>query len=63
MSFYVRRVTSAGRVAWTGPIRSERQAGREAQAWRDAGRSAEVVESTADVRAQVRAWERAKARP
>ena len=60
MSFYVRRSrASDGRPGWTGPIRSERQAGREAEAWQSVGWFAEVVPSTAEVRAQARAWQRA----
>lgn len=43
---------------WTGPIRSERQADREAQAWVTAGWHAERVASTPEIRAQVRAWQR-----
>ena len=57
-SFYVRRLTPLGRLGWTGPIRSRRQAEREAQAWRDAGCLADVLPNTPDVRAQVRAWQR-----
>jgi hypothetical protein len=57
-SFYVRRLTPLGRLGWTGPIRSRRQAEREAQAWRDAGWFADVLPNTPDVRAQVRAWQR-----
>jgi hypothetical protein len=60
VSFYVRRTRADGEVGWTGPIRSERQAERERDAWRDCGREAEVVPSTPEVRAEVRAWERAK---
>ena len=57
-SFYVRRLTPLGRLGWTGPIRSRRQAEREAQAWRDAGWFADVLPNTPDVRTQVRAWQR-----
>lgn len=73
MSFYVYRTREAraddvpalvdpvvGRkVGWTGPIRSERQAEREAQAWREAGHSATVEPSTPDVRKRARTWQRA----
>jgi hypothetical protein len=57
-SFYVRRSIGA-RIGFTGSIRSEAQAHREAQAWRDCGWTAEVVPNTAELRAEVRAWERA----
>jgi len=56
--FYVRRLTPLGRLGWTGPIRSRRQAEREAQAWRDAGWFADVLLNTPDVRAQVGARQR-----
>lgn len=56
MSFYVKREYNR-RTAWTGPIRSERQAHREAAAWQNTGRFAEVVQSTSEVRKQVRDWE------
>jgi hypothetical protein len=48
-----------GRVVtgWTGPIRSERQAGREAAAWQSAGWATVIMPSSRDVRAAVRAWE------
>jgi len=58
-SYYVKRTTSYGH-GWTGPIRSARQAEREAQAWRNYGTAAEVLESTAHVRAQVREWEHSR---
>jgi hypothetical protein len=61
MSFWVKRQDPARmKTSWTGPIRSERQAGREADAWTDAGWSAEVVPSSPEVRAEVRAWERSR---
>ena len=60
MSNFVQRSHPDGRHGWVGPIRSARQAEREAQAWRDADWSAEVLTSTPEVRAQVRAWEREK---
>jgi hypothetical protein len=44
MSFYVKRNTDS-RDGWTGPIRSERQANREASAWRDAGWTATGADS------------------
>jgi protein gp37 len=66
MTYYVKRYRhSTERTAWVGPIRSERQAEREAQAWRDARDSfdradwtAEVHESTPEIRREVRAWQR-----
>jgi hypothetical protein len=56
MSSYVRRAKD-GRQGWTGPIRSDRQAQREAQAWTDAGWTATVEPSTPEIRAEVRKWE------
>jgi hypothetical protein len=60
MSFYVKRRKASGESAWVGPIRSERQARREQAAWKEAGQPAVVFPSTPAVRAEVRAWERAK---
>jgi hypothetical protein len=54
-SHWVRR-RFGERAGWTGPIRSARQAAKEADAWRSVGWDAEVVESTPAVRAEVRAW-------
>jgi hypothetical protein len=71
VSFYVKRSRPArlddspvglidGRKnGWTGPIRSASQAQREAGAWRDGGWDATVVETTPDIRAEVRAWQKA----
>jgi hypothetical protein len=59
MSFYVER-NQNDRTGWTGPIRSARQADKEAAAWQSAGWVAQVMESTPEVKAAVRAWERAK---
>ena len=59
MSAYVKR-SRDGRTGWTGPIRSPKQVQKEAAAWRDAGWSAEVVDSTPETRAAVRAWQKAK---
>jgi hypothetical protein len=59
MSFYVKREAPSG-VAYVGPIRSERQAHRERDAWESAGRPAVVLVSTPAVRAAVRAWEKSK---
>jgi hypothetical protein len=61
MSFYVKRSRN-GRTGWTGSIRSAAQAERERAAWAEAGWTAEVVANSAEVRAQVRAWERERAR-
>lgn len=61
MSWYVHRFTGSvrgERVGWTGPIRSERQADREVAAWREAGWTAEKLESCPRVRALVRTWVR-----
>jgi hypothetical protein len=60
VSYYVKRATDYGH-GWTGPIPSRRQAERERAAWEKAGRSAEVLESTPEVRAEVRRWERERA--
>jgi hypothetical protein len=57
-SFYVKRVSPEGRLGWTGSIRSERQAHREAQAWRDSDWIAEVLPNTPTIRAEVRSWQR-----
>jgi hypothetical protein len=57
-SFYVQRSTPLGRVGWTGPIRSRRRAEREAQAWRDAGWTAEVLANTPGVLRRVGEWQR-----
>ena len=47
------------RVGWVGPIRSPRQARREAAAWQSAGWAAEVVPATPEARREVRAWQTA----
>jgi hypothetical protein len=67
MSFYVKKThTATGRIGWTGPIRSARQAERERAAWTaysyrsPAAFTAEVLESTPEVRAVVRAWQKAR---
>lgn len=65
MSFYVKRErtnpdTGSWQSSWTGPIPSFRQVEREAECWRDAGWQATVVPSSPEVRAQVRAWDKAK---
>lgn len=61
-SFYVKRTRADGTTGWTGPIRSPRQASKEAEAWIEAGCSAEVVPSSREVRAEVRAWDREQRR-
>jgi hypothetical protein len=73
MAFYVRR-SNGGREAFTGSLAASRWGGngdggglsreaadREAQAWRDAGWTATVEQSTAELRAEIRASQ-AKAR-
>jgi len=47
------------RTGWTGSIRGITQALREAHAWEQADWNTEIVLSSATVRAQVRAWEKA----
>jgi len=59
MSFYVKRTSENGREGWVGPIRSGIQAGREVKAWQEAGWHAVAVESSPEVKAEVRAWQRA----
>jgi hypothetical protein len=72
MSYYVKRtrpaqpsdprasVIGGRKIGWTGPIRSEKQANREAAAWSDGGWSGEVIESTPDTRREVREWQKAR---
>jgi hypothetical protein len=60
MSYYVKRVNTDGRGGWTGPIRSERQARKEQSAWESVGWVAWVEESTPAIRAEVRAWQKAR---
>lgn len=47
-------------VGWVGPIRSARQAERERKAWAEAAWVATVHPTSPAVRAEVRAWEKAK---
>lgn len=61
-SYYVKRSTADGNTGWTGPIRSEVQAGKEAVAWASVGRTTEVLPSTPEVKAEIRAWIKAKNR-
>jgi hypothetical protein len=71
MSYYVKRTRIAdGRIGWTGPIRSARQAEKERAAWMHeppyertypASFTAEIIESTPEVRAEVRAWQKSGA--
>ncbi len=56
MSFYVQRKHPEGRVGWVGPIRSEKQAGKEVAAWESVGWEAECHPSTPAIRATVRRW-------
>lgn len=58
-SFYVKREHDDGRTGWVGPIRSFSQALRESRAWNDAGWSTRVDDSTPEIRAEVRAWQKA----
>jgi hypothetical protein len=65
MSYYVKRLregtaTQPARVGWTGPVRSERQARREVAAWESVGWVAWAEESTPAVKAEVRAWVKAR---
>lgn len=61
MSYYVRRTRRIdGKIGWTGPIRSARQADKESVAWRNADWTAVVEPSTSEVRKEVRDWERSK---
>lgn len=55
-SYYVKR--SGGRLgyAFVGPIRSEKQAQKEVDAWISVGHTAELLPSSPLVRAEVRAW-------
>ncbi len=62
-SYYVKRTREDGYVGWTGPIRSEARAKREAALWREGHWGAEVVASSTESKAAVRAWEKAKAQP
>lgn len=66
MTFYVRRSGTrtdlftgevTNRSGWTGPLDTEAQAAREAEAWRDCGWDATVEPDTEDIRAEVAAWE------
>lgn len=61
MSFYVKRTReSDGRVGWVGPIRSYNQALRERRAWVETGDFDAIIhDSTPEIRAEVRAWQRA----
>jgi hypothetical protein len=76
MSYYVRRIQHGdgpnkldGAIGWTGPIRSRAQAEREKAAWEmhpgSYGQTwtAEVIESSREIRAEVRRWSRETRRP
>jgi len=56
-SYYVRRAND-GRVGYVGSLRPLSRAEREASAWRQCGWTADVLANTAEVRAEVRAWQR-----
>jgi hypothetical protein len=69
MSYYIKRTRIVdGRIGWTGPIRSARQAERERAAWASEGPykddcpmegfTAEMYESTPEIKREVRAWQR-----
>ena len=58
MSFYVFRERADGRDGWVGPIRSEKQAHKEAAAWQSCGWESEVCASDPFIRALVRDWEK-----
>lgn len=67
MTYYVkRRNVRTGRLGYVGPLRSRARADRERDAWRDArdsfgaGFEAETLESTRELRAEVRTWEKAR---
>lgn len=63
MSFYVERRREDrhdGLPSWTGPIRSQRQAHKEARAWQEAGWTAHVHPTSPVIRSLVRAWEQRK---
>jgi hypothetical protein len=61
VSYYVRRIHADGRNGFIGSIRSERQANKEANAWRSAGWSAEVLPNSPALRRVIRDWENKKA--
>jgi hypothetical protein len=59
MSYYIRRIRlSDGKEAYTGPIRSPKQADKERRAWQEANWYAGVEESTPQLRRAVRQWQR-----
>lgn len=60
MSFYVKRSSKQNPAgfAYVGPMARESQALREAEAWRAAGETAEVLSKTPELWAAVRKWER-----
>lgn len=66
MSYYVKRSNPRSKsglgISFIGPIRSEKQAHREAECWISEGisESAEVLESTKQVRRDVRLWQQLK---
>jgi len=67
VSFYVHRINhETGREGWTGPIRSLAQAEKERASWESAedsfgaGYSAEVHESSTDIKRAVREWTAAR---
>lgn len=58
-SYFVKRTSkhNAAGLSYVGPLPLAR-AEREAAAWQDAGETAELLETTPTVRAEVRRWER-----
>ncbi len=60
MSYYVHR-SRDDREGWIGPIRCERQAHKEKDAWEDAGWTAEVHKSSPEIKAKVATWVKAVA--
>lgn len=63
-AYWIRR-SKGERQGWTGSqrgggLRSLALAEREAQAWRDEGWTATIEGSTAEIRAEIRAWEKGK---
>lgn len=60
MSYYVKRTSKSNPAgyAYTGPIASEAQAHKEAEAWESAGETAEVLVSSSAVKAAVKLWDK-----
>lgn len=58
-SYYVKRSGGSLGYAFVGPIRTEKQALKEVEAWRGAGHAAELLPVTPQSRSEVRAWQKA----